>query len=199
MSFSVASCCMFCPPVSYAFATLACWPIAIAPSSCSAAVPICRPWLCHPPALPGWLIVANTATAAPCAGWRSSLPSSFPLGCPTHLSPRTLHDHPLPARSPPTLSPPHSRWGQVRTVATPSIHHRILSPMLLRLPYPKHPSSPLQPVNYLRLWFTPIYCLAFPQNTTSEPQSKHIITTGGFAQPILSPAFRPEAVWPRAE
>src|SRR5215469_16788241 len=106
MSFSVASCCMFCPPVSYAFATLACWPIAIAPSSCSAAVPICRPWLCHPPALPGRLIVANTATAAPCAGWRSFLPSNFPLGCPTHLSPRTLHDHPLPARSPNLISTP---------------------------------------------------------------------------------------------
>src|SRR5215467_932331 len=135
MSFSVASCCMFCPPVSYASVTSAYWPITTASSSCSAAATTCRPRLCHPPAPPGRLIVANTATAAPCAGLRSFLPSNFPLGCPTHFSPRTLHDHPLPARSHPTLSLPHSRWGQIRTVATPSIHHRIL-------PYPKHPSSP---------------------------------------------------------
>src|SRR5215472_12934449 len=144
MSFSVASCCMFCPPVSYASVTSAYWPIAIAPSSCNAAAPICRPRLCHPPAQPGRLIVANTAIAALCAGLRCFLPSNFPLGCPTHLSPKTLHDHPLPARSHPTSPPPHSPWGQSRTVATPSIPHRILSPMLLRLPYSKHPSSPLR-------------------------------------------------------
>jgi hypothetical protein len=35
--------------------------------------------------------------------------------------------------------------------------------------------------------------------TTPEPHSKHIIFTGGFAQPVLSPVFRPEAVGAIAE
>ena len=35
----------------------------------------------------------------------------------------------------------------------------------------------------------------FSPTTTSEPHSKHIITSGGFAQPLLSPVFRPPISW----
>jgi len=140
---------MFCPPVSYAFATSAYRPIAIAPSSCSAAAPICRPSPRHCSTPHRLLIVVNTATAAPCVGLRFFLPANFPLGCPTHLSPRlfmTIDSQ--PGRTKPL---PHSRWGKARTVATPSIHCAILSPMLLPLPYSKDPYSLFRLVNYLRL------------------------------------------------
>src|SRR5262249_15392279 len=107
---SVAFCCMFCPPVSYAFATSAYWPIAIVPSSCSAAAAICRPSLrCHSP-LPPQPTAVNTAIAVPCVRWRFFLPYNFLLGCPTTLSPRTLHD---PRRSAHPHEPcplPHSLW-----------------------------------------------------------------------------------------
>src|SRR5215831_3833820 len=110
MSFSVASCCMFCPPVSYAFATSAYWPIATVPSSCSAAAPICRPSLRHCSPRPWLSIAVNIAIAAPCDRWRSSPPFNFPLGYPTLLPPRILHDHrrPPPAHQPCLL--PHSLW-----------------------------------------------------------------------------------------
>src|SRR5215471_2265065 len=100
---------MFCPPVSYAFATSAYWPTAIAPSSCSAAAPICsRPSLRHPSTPHRPPIVVNTAIAAPCVGLRFFPPANFLLGCPTPLPPRTLHDHRRPPHSHETL--PHSLW-----------------------------------------------------------------------------------------
>src|SRR5215467_1602996 len=105
MSFCGASCCMFCPPVSFAFATSAYWPIAIAPSSCSAAAPICRPSPPHRSTPHRLLFVVNTATTAPCVGLRFFLPANSLLGSPTHLSPRTLHDHPLPACPHQTFTP----------------------------------------------------------------------------------------------
>src|SRR6266851_9282460 len=99
MNFYVASCCMFCPPVSYAFATLACSPTATVPDCSIYAAPICRPMPRHR-LPPQWLLIAvSTVIAATCDGVRYFPPSKFPLGCPTHLKRRTLHDRPLPARS----------------------------------------------------------------------------------------------------
>jgi hypothetical protein len=92
------------PTSSFAFATSAYSPTAIAPSSCSTAALICRPSRRHRSPRHRPLIVVNTAIAAPCAGLRFFLPANFPLGCPTHLSPRTLHDHRRPARSHQTFS-----------------------------------------------------------------------------------------------
>src|SRR5215467_15618217 len=190
MSFSVASCCMFCPPVSCAFATSGYWPIATAPSSCSAAAPICRPSLPYrsPPPRPS--IFVNTAIAAPCVRWRFFPPSNFPLGCPTPLPRRTLHDHRPPAHPHQPCPLPHSLWPN-QTCAycfNPAISDA--SPIALSKTFAfTIPASSL-PTPLLRA----TYSAPLSAPTTPEPHSKHIIPTGGFAQPVLSPVFRPEAV-----
>src|SRR2546427_4975829 len=97
------------------------------------------------------LIAVSTAIAATCDGLRYFPPSKFPLGCPTHLKRRTLHDRPLPARS--HSRPPlrHLGCGQTTSVGGPSIHHDSYPQVLVRL-FPKNPPSPFLPLNYLRLW-----------------------------------------------
>src|SRR5262252_2134127 len=165
MSSSVAFGCMFCPPVSYAFATSAYWPIAIVPSSCSAAAPICRPSLrCHPPPPPQPTAV-NPAIAAPCVRWRFFLPYNFLLGCPTPLSPRTLHDHRRPAHPHEPSPLPHS-LGPNQTCAYCSIP---LSQMLVRLPNPTHSSSLFPSVHYPGLRSQRLVPQLFPHPQLHNP------------------------------
>src|SRR6516162_401232 len=191
MSFSVASCCMFCPPVSYAFATSAYWPIANAPGSCSAAAPICRPSLRHRSPLPWPCIAVNTAIAAPCVRWRFSPPSNFPLGCPTLLPPRILHDHrrPTPAHQPCPL--PHSLWPNQTSAYCFNPPICDPSPLALSKTFALTTPASSLPTPLLRA----TYSAALTAPTTPLPISKHIIPTGGFAQPVLSPVFRPESCW----
>src|ERR1700746_2935873 len=192
MSFSGASCCMFCPPVSYAFATSAYWPIAIVPSSCSAAAPICTPSLrCHSPPPPQHTAV-NTAIAAPCVRWRFFLPYNFLLGCPTPLSPRTLHDHRRPAH-PHQPSPLHHSLWPNQTCAycfNPAIPDAC--PIALSNTFALTISASSLP----RASVTATCSAAFSAPTTPQPHSKHILPTAGLAHPVLSPVFRPEAVGP---
>ena len=91
MNFYVASCCTFCPPASYAFATLAYSPIVTVPSCWLCAVLICRPVHPHRPQ-PALGISVNIAVAAQCEWLRHSLPPNSPPGDPMHLNRRTLHD-----------------------------------------------------------------------------------------------------------
>ena len=64
MSFYVASCCTFCPPASYAFATLAYSQIVTAPSCWLCVVLICKP--VHPHRSQALGISVNIAIGAPC-------------------------------------------------------------------------------------------------------------------------------------
>ena len=65
MNFYVASCCTFCPPASYAFATLAYSQIVTAHSCWLCVVLFCKP--VHPhPSQPALGISVNTAIVAPC-------------------------------------------------------------------------------------------------------------------------------------
>src|SRR5215469_7629320 len=173
MNFSVASCCMFCQPVSYAFAISVCSPIAIGASSCVAAAAICRLRLRYPSRPPWPPIVVNTAVAAPCEGLRFFPLSNFLLGCPTPLPPRTLHDHPrrAPAYQPcPSLQ---SLWPN-QTCAYPinPARNPVSDPcpaVLSETFALAIPASSLPPD-----LLTATHSTAFSKPTTPQPHSKHI-------------------------
>src|SRR6267378_1527471 len=100
---------------------------------------------------PQWLLIAvSTAIAATCDGLRYFPPSKFPLGCPTHLKRRTLHDRPLPARS--HSRPPlrHPGCGQTTSVGGPSIHHDSYPQVLATAPYSATFSTSVTPKTPLK-------------------------------------------------
>src|SRR5262249_10863677 len=119
-----------------------------------------------------------------------------PLGCPIPLSPGTLHDHRRPPHSHQTL--PHALWPR-QTCAYD--FNPAPNPISDPSPTPLCETSALSiPANLLPPAFiTGTYSIDFSAPTTPEPHSKHIIPTGGFAQPVLSPVFRPDAVGPLAD
>src|SRR5215472_12374836 len=166
MSFCVVSCCMFCPPVSYAFATSAYWPIATAPSSCSAAAPLCRPSLRYRSPPPWPPIFVNTAVAAPCVGCRFFPHPTFRLVARLHCRRElfmTFDAHHTRTKLHPTLC------GQLRRLPTTSIQHGILTRMLARLPYPRQSPSPFRPVNHLRFRSQQLIPPIFPHSQPNNP------------------------------
>jgi hypothetical protein len=190
MNFYVASCCMSCPPVSCAFATSACSPIASVPNCSICAVLICsarpRRWLRW-----GWGISVNTVIAALCERWKYFLLPNFLPGS-RILRWRTLHDSHLSCPGIPITLQPALALADTPVCAIPptgatsvftSWHNRLSGKIRHDFFFPVIPvqSSPQPPCS-----------TRSPPHTISKTHSTHIVPSGGFAQPTLSLVLRRE-------
>src|SRR5216684_2881534 len=190
MNFYVASCCMSCPPVSCAFATSACSPIASVPNCSICAVFICSARRRHRLRW-AWGISVNTAAAAPCEWWKHFLLPNFLPGS-LILRWRTLHDSHLSCPGIPITLQPALALADTpvcailptgaRSVFT-SWHNRLSAKIRHDLFFQviQVQSSPHPPCS-----------THSPPHTISKTHSKHIVPSGGFAQPTLSLVLRRE-------